>query len=120
MEHPTPPRFGDWSSVNRHLTAGGTVEHAPRENPYLPYIKQLMEKHERKLNVQQIRSMKYIKERAQFFVIFYIMFIGASLICVTFVSFMYWNTDSFNVMTDPALYRMLVLPAVLLAWYVDM
>jgi hypothetical protein len=44
MEHSPPPRFGDWSSVNRHLTAGGTVEGIPRENPYREYYLQIIKK----------------------------------------------------------------------------
>lgn len=47
--HLPPPRYGDHSAVNRHLTAGGTVEGIPWGNPYLPYIKQLMEKNKHHL-----------------------------------------------------------------------
>lgn len=39
-----PPRSGDWNSVNRFLTAGGTVEGIPRENKYRTYYLQLMKK----------------------------------------------------------------------------
>jgi hypothetical protein len=39
-----PPRWGDHGSVNRHLTAGGTVEGIPRENPYREYYLQLIKK----------------------------------------------------------------------------
>ena len=46
--HLPPPRSGDYSSVNRHLTAGGTVEGIPRENPYQNYYLQLMKKRMKK------------------------------------------------------------------------
>jgi len=38
-----PVRCGDWGIVNRHLTAGGSLEHAPWGNPYLPYIRKLID-----------------------------------------------------------------------------
>ena len=43
MELP-PPRSGDWSAVNRHLTSGGSLEHVPWGNPYYNYIQSLIKK----------------------------------------------------------------------------
>ena len=51
--HLPPPRSGDYSSVNRHLTAGGTVEGIPRENPYREYYLSLIKKHTMKAQYTQ-------------------------------------------------------------------
>lgn len=56
MEHTPPPRYGDWSAVNRHLTNGGSLEHVPWGNDYLPYIKEIMKKKEHPL-VEEIEEV---------------------------------------------------------------
>lgn len=55
-----PPRSGDWNSINRFLTAGGTVEGIPRENPYREYYLSLMKKRMEKPQLDAKESEAYI------------------------------------------------------------